>query len=122
VHGGAPSRRPFAPPFDPCFCAATHETRMRIDAAGARITVLPMPTLTFKATAEEARAIREAALREKLNLSAYLRRSALRVGGKPAANPRLVRSPRTGAYVVAAPRGAPTLTSAKVRELLADFP
>ncbi|MDD2762748.1 MAG: hypothetical protein PHE83_02105 [Opitutaceae bacterium] len=80
-----------------------------------------MPTLTFKATAQEEREIRAAARRQKLTLSAYLRRVALG-GGAPAAQPRLVRSRRTGAYVVVSPPGTPRLTSAKVRELLADFP
>ena len=80
-----------------------------------------MPTFTFKTTAQEEREIRAAARRQKLNLSAYLRRVALS-GGAPAARPRLVRSRRTGAYVVVSPPGTPQLTSAKVRELLADFP
>jgi hypothetical protein len=80
-----------------------------------------MPTLTFKATVEEERAIREAARHRKLNLSAYLRRMAL--PRNPAtAKPKVVRSPRTGALVVATRPGTSVLTSAQVRAFLADFP
>lgn len=80
-----------------------------------------MPTITFKATAQEEQGIRAAARRQKLTLSAYLRRVALN-GGSPAAKPRLVRSRRTGAYVLISPPGTPRLTSVRVREFLADFP
>ena len=83
-------------------------------------TVLPMSTLTFKATAAEAREIRAAARRKNLNLSAYLRYVALQGASVP--KPRLVRSRKTGAYVLAAAPGAPKLTSAVVNALLADFP
>ena len=80
-----------------------------------------MPTLTFNATIEEERAIREAARRRKLNLSAYLRCVAIPTGAAPA-KARLMRSPRTGACIVAPQPGLPVLTSAKVRSLLVDFP
>jgi hypothetical protein len=80
-----------------------------------------MPTLTFKATVAEERAIREAARRRNLNVSAYLRSMAL---PRNAALPksRVVRSPRTGAFVISAAAGTPVLTSGKVRDLLASFP
>ena len=40
----------------------------------------------------------------------------------PPARPRPGRHPRTGLPVLVAPRGATPLTSARVRDLLADFP
>jgi hypothetical protein len=79
-----------------------------------------MPTLTFKTTAAEEREIRIAAQRKNLNLSAYLRHVALQ--GASAPRPRLVRSRKTGAYVIASATAVPKLTSARVRALLADFP
>jgi hypothetical protein len=79
-----------------------------------------MSTLTFKATAAEEREIRAAAQLKNLNLSAYLRYVALQGASVP--KPRLIRSRKTGAYVIASAAGAPKLTSAGVRALLADFP
>ena len=91
-----------------------------LDAIAHGITVLPMPTLTFKTSAADARAIQAAARRKNLNLSAYLRHVALQ--DAPVPKPRLVRSLKTGAYVIVSAAGAPKLTSAMVRTLLADFP
>ena len=79
-----------------------------------------MPTLTFKTTALDERLIRAAARRKNLNLSAYLRFVALQ--DAPVAKTRLVRSAKTGAYVIVSASEAPKLTSARVRTLLADFP
>ena len=91
-----------------------------LDAAGAGHTVIPMPTLTFKTSAADERAIRIAARRKNLSLSAYLRHVALQ--GAPVQKPRLVRSLKTGASVVVSAAGTPKLTSARVRALLTDFP
>ena len=41
---------------------------------------------------------------------------------KAAANAKLHRSKLTGSLVVAAPAGTPELTTARVKELLTDFP
>ena len=79
-----------------------------------------MPTLTFKTSAADERSIRTAARRKNLSLSAYLRYFALQ--GAAVANPRLVRSSKTGAYIIVSDVGAPKLTSARVRSLLEDFP
>lgn len=40
---------------------------------------------------------------------------------RPRARPQLGRNPRTGLPVLVAPKGAAPLTSARVRDLLADF-
>jgi hypothetical protein len=78
-----------------------------------------MPTLTFKVSIEEKRAIREAARHRKLNLSAYLRRMAL--PRNPATvKTKVVRSPRTGALVIATRPGTSELTSAQVGAFLTD--
>ncbi len=93
----------------------------RIDTRRSGITVLPMQTLTFKVTEEEARRIRRAAQREKVSVSEYLRRRA----GGPAPLPmklRKVRCSRTGAVIFAAAPHLPPLTTESVREMLADFP
>jgi hypothetical protein len=79
-----------------------------------------MPTLTFKTSAADERAIRTAARRKNLSLSAYLRHVALQ--GVPVWKPRLVRSRKTGACVIVSAPGTPKLTSARVRALLEDFP
>jgi hypothetical protein len=79
-----------------------------------------MPTLTFKTSAADERAIRIAARRKDLSLSAYLRQVALQ--GAPVQKSHLVRSLKTGASVVVSVAGTPKLTSARVRALLTDFP
>jgi uncharacterized protein (DUF1778 family) len=91
-----------------------------LDGVTLGLTVLPMATLTFKTSAADERAIRAAARRRNLSLSAYLRHAALQ--GAPVQKARLVRSARTGAGVIVSAVGTPKLTSARVRALLADFP
>jgi hypothetical protein len=81
-----------------------------------------MVTLTFKATEEEARKIRQQARREKLSLSEYLRRRASAPASSPLSVPRLVRCPHTGAMIYARLDDRPPLTTESVRQLLGDFP
>lgn len=80
-----------------------------------------MATLTFKVTEEEARLIRSRARRERVTVSAYLRRRAS-LSLAPARKPARVRCPHTGATIFAPPDNQPPLTTDAVRALLADFP
>lgn len=84
------------------------------------ITVLPMTTLSFKVSDDEARLIRALAERERLSLSEYLRRRASGVG-EPTA-PARVRCGLTGAMIFAPSAGETPLTTAAVKEMLSDFP
>jgi hypothetical protein len=83
-----------------------------------------MPTLTFKATAEEAARIRRLARRERRTVSEYLRRRALQNDRAPvrAKGYWIETSPVTGLPVMHAPPGTPRVTSEEIRALLADFP
>jgi len=80
-----------------------------------------MPTLTFKVTAEQDRAVRLAARQKKLSLSDYLRRAAM--GEKPSAAPRvrLARAHKVSGLSFSGDTG-PLLTDEAIREALADFP
>jgi hypothetical protein len=80
-----------------------------------------MKTLTFKVTEDEARAIRAKARQEKLTLSEYLRRRAIK-RSSPTAKPGLIRCSRTGAMIFGPLPGEPPFTTDSVRQLLADFP
>jgi hypothetical protein len=81
-----------------------------------------MPTLTFKVSPAEARAIRAKARAEKATVSAFLRTRVLEP--EPARPPKLVikKHPVSGLPYNAAGRGLPLVTHAQVKELLADFP
>lgn len=85
-------------------------------------TVLPMKTITFKVSDDEARHIRQLAKHEKLSISEYLRRSAR--GGSAAAPKPLskTRCEFTGAEIFAPLRDQPPLSTESVREMLAEFP
>lgn len=84
------------------------------------ITVIPVKTISFKVTDDEAHRIRQFARRERLSLSAYLRS---RAAGNPAGGQiAKVRCKFTGAEIFAAPAGAAPLTTEAVHEMLADFP
>jgi hypothetical protein len=85
------------------------------------ITVIPMVTLTFKVSDEEARLIRSRARKERVTVSEYLRRRAS-LSLVPAGKPAKVRCPHTGAMIFASPDNQPPLTTDAVRELLSDFP
>lgn len=80
-----------------------------------------MTTLTFRVTAAEARRIRGQARREKLTLSEFLRRRAAGHTGE-SRKPGRVVCPFTGAMVFAPMAGHPQLSSAAVRDIMADFP
>ncbi len=85
------------------------------------ITVLPMKTITFKVSDDEAQLIRSLAKEERTTLSEFLRRRATGMA-QPAALPRRVRCEFTGAMIFDTSPGLPPLTTKTVREMLADFP
>ena len=98
------------------------------DARGGQLTivftgntVLPMMTITFKVTDDEARQIRSQARKEGLSVSEYLRRRASAPMALSKA-PRRIRCSHTGAMIFAAPENQPPLTTELVRDLLSDFP
>jgi len=80
-----------------------------------------MPTLTFKVSTEEARAIRAAARREKRTVSAHLRAAVL---GKRSPRPKYRSGihPVSGLPYNAAGKKLPPVTLEDIRESLADFP
>jgi hypothetical protein len=77
--------------------------------------------MTLKVTDQEARQIRSAARKERVTVSEYLRRRALRPF-VPASQPAIVRCPDTGAMIFAALDQQPRLTTDTIRDLLSDFP
>jgi hypothetical protein len=81
-----------------------------------------MPTLTFKVSAAEARAIRANARREKATVSAFLPTRVL--DPEPVRPAKLVikKHPVSGLPYNAAGRGLPLVTHAQIKEMLADFP
>jgi hypothetical protein len=82
-----------------------------------------MATISFKVTAREAARIRELARREGVTVSEFLRRRATEPGPLPDPREyRVTRDPLTGLPVMEAPPGAPPVTSAQIRALMADFP
>ena len=83
-------------------------------------TVLPMTTLSFKVSGDEARLIRALAKRERLSLSEYLRRRASGVGESTL--PERVRCELTGATIFAPAAGESPLTTAAVKEMLEGIP
>jgi len=86
-----------------------------------RNTVIPMATLTFKVTDQEARLIRSRARTERVTVSEYLRRRAS-LAFVPARKPSKERCPHTGAMIFGALDNQPPLTTVTVRDLLSDFP
>ncbi len=85
-----------------------------------RITVLPMQTLSFKVSEDEARAIRGLAKAAGLTVSEFLRRRAIGTeSGDPVGK---VHCEFTGAEIFAPLPGGEPLTGAAVRKMLADFP
>lgn len=81
-----------------------------------------MPSISFKVSAEEARAIRARARAEKRTVSALIRATVL--PKKPAPRPRLVikKHPVSGLPYNAAGKNLPVVTREQVAALLADFP
>jgi hypothetical protein len=85
------------------------------------ITVLPIKTITFKVSDDEARLIRSLAKQQRTSLSEYLRRRA--TGTENATMlPQRVRCEFTGAMIFGPMPGLPPLTDESVREMLSDFP
>ena len=84
-------------------------------------TVIPVKTITFKVSDDEARVIRSLAKAERTSLSEYLRRRATG-SATPAEKPRRVRCEFTGAMIFDASPGLAPLTTKTVREMLVDFP
>ena len=80
-----------------------------------------MTTLTFKVSEPEAQSLRQAARREHLTLSEFLRRQA-RAGIQPLDSVAVVKCPVTGAMIFAPDPRMPPLTTSAVKEILADFP
>jgi len=83
-------------------------------------TVILMITITFKASEDEARRIRQLARHERLSISEYLRRRALG-NDSPSAYER-VKCEFTGAEILKPVGAFAPLTTETVREMLADFP
>jgi hypothetical protein len=79
-----------------------------------------MPTLTFKVTSAEARAIRARARAKNGSVSTYLRQCAL---PQPTRKPRLKlqRHPLSGSLYNAADTG-PAVTEEQIKAALAEFP
>ena len=80
-----------------------------------------MKTISFKVTDDEAKLIRSLAKQERTSLSEYLRRRATGAGPAPEP-PQRTRCEFTGAMIFAPHPGKPPLTTASVREMIADFP
>jgi len=80
-----------------------------------------MPTLTFKVSPEEARAIRVKARAEKATLSAFLRTRVL--DAKPVQQKVIIKKhPVSGLPYNAGGHGHPIVTHEQIKALLADFP
>ena len=80
-----------------------------------------MTTLTFKLQDDEARRLRAAARRAKLTLSEFVRRR-LRMNAAKMKPVGQIKCRHTGAMIFAAAPQHPPLTTAAVKEMLADFP
>lgn len=93
----------------------------RLDRSGPGNTVLRMTTLTFKIEDDEARSLRAAARRANLTLSEFVRRR-LRVNAAQTKPVGQSKCRHTGAMIFAPAPQHPPLTTAAVKEMLADFP
>jgi hypothetical protein len=85
------------------------------------ITVLPVKTISFKVSDDEARLIRSLAEQQCTSLSEYLRQRATGIDRSPVL-PQRVRCEFTGAMIFAPRSGVAPLTMESVREMLSDFP
>lgn len=82
-----------------------------------------MPTITFKVSEAEARAIRARARAAKANVSTFLRTSAL--GSPTTEKPRKLamrKHPVSGLPYDASGAKLPLVTNEEVKALMADFP
>jgi hypothetical protein len=101
----------------PVFRRAMNKTCPIID----RYYRITMPTLTFKVSSDEARRLRNLAKKQNVTLSELLRKKTLSEDSSHL-GVRRVRCRETGAQIFASAPGSKPLTTASVRELLADFP
>lgn len=81
-----------------------------------------MPTISFKVSAEEARAIRRQARSHRCTVSDFLRKAALPAVPAKKVRLRMKKHPVSGLLYNAAEEGGPVVTDEQVREALADFP
>jgi hypothetical protein len=98
-----------------------HRPINRLADVDVDITVLPVKTITFKVSDDEARMIRSMAKAERTSVSEYLRRKI--IGTPPSTGAlRRVRCKFTGAMIFDSSPGITQLTTQGVREMPADFP
>ena len=85
-------------------------------------TVLPMPAITFKVSAAEARTIRAKARAEQRTVSALIRTAVL--PAQPASKPKLAlrRHPISGLPYNAAGKKLPAVSLDDIKAALAGFP
>jgi hypothetical protein len=91
-----------------------------LEFAHIRNTVIPVTTITFKVSEDEALRIRQRAKQAHLSVSEYLRRRA--AGTDESAPLAKVRCEITGAEIFGPINGSPPLTTESVRQMLAEFP
>jgi hypothetical protein len=92
-----------------------------LPAGSSGITVLPVKTITFKVSDDDALSIRTQARKENLSVSEFLRRRAVSVGNQEKIT--TIRCEFTGAEIFAPSGISKTpLTVEATREMLADFP
>lgn len=80
-----------------------------------------MITISFRASTEEARNIRDRAKQERLTVSEFLRRQAM-APPKPSLKIAISTCRHTGAKIFVGTKELPPLTVESTRELLTDFP
>lgn len=80
-----------------------------------------MAVISFKVSAEDARAIRAQARKQRLTVSEFLRRQAL-APVRPEPEIKLRKCPLTGAMVFDRVDDVAALSVESTREILADFP
>ena len=93
-----------------------------LDAAPAGPTVLPVPSITFKVSPEEARVLRARARAEKRTISAHIRANVF--PEKPArARKRVIKKhPVSGLLYDATDEGGRVVSLDEIKAALADFP
>ncbi len=85
------------------------------------ISVIPVATISFKVSDEEAHTIRARARMERLTVSEFIRRQAFAIIRPPTSIDRM-RCPLTGAIIFGGAEDLPPLTVDSTREMLVDFP
>jgi hypothetical protein len=102
------------------FPSRLHDWGKSLAVEAARLTVIPMKTISFKVRDDEARRIRQLAKSEGVSVSEFLRRRA--IGSEVPQPVGRVRCDLTGAEIFAPLTDSPPLTTEEVRRILADFP